>query len=269
MKKDINECTSKPKIILICFNFGKLSDYFSLWLKSIEKKHTVDFILFTDDKTIYNYPKNLAVDYYTFEYTKEFTQSKFDFNILIDRPYKFCDYRPAFGYIFYEKIKAYDFWGTCDLDVIFGNIHSFITYDILCSYDKILTRDHFVIYRNDPIIADRDVKWFNFKVTSDQNHKNPHQIFAWHKDGKLLRYFTNLEGLIQSEEFMYIHLKKRKMKIESSSYDSFLIVPNKFVDFDPEKVNKKIIRKYRQWRPLYYLKHLLIRNNNYRYGYIY
>ena len=42
----------------------------------------------------------------------------------------------------------YDFWGYCDIDLIFGNIRKFITDDILDKYDKILSRGHFTLFRN-------------------------------------------------------------------------------------------------------------------------
>lgn len=75
-------------------------------------------------------------------------QSKFDFPVSLERPYKICDFKPAFGLICSEYIQGYDFWGHCDFDMIFGDIRKYITDDLLNSYDKILPLGHLSIYRN-------------------------------------------------------------------------------------------------------------------------
>ncbi len=136
------------KIGMVAFYFGKLPNYFSLWLKSAELNVNIDFLLFIDDKSYQSYPQNVYVHYTSFVEIVEKTSSLFDFPINLTRPYKFCDYRPAFGYIFERELKGYDYWGTVDLDIIMGNINKFITNEILEKYDRILTRDHFTIYRN-------------------------------------------------------------------------------------------------------------------------
>ena len=69
-------------------------------------------------------------------------------DIEIKRPYKLCDFRPAYGLIFEEYLKNYDFWGHCDIDQIFGNIKNFVTEEVLNKYDKINKNGHFVLYRN-------------------------------------------------------------------------------------------------------------------------
>ena len=51
-------------IVFICPYFGKLpKGQFPLWLKSCENNPTIDWIIFTDDRTRYNYPKNVKVTY--------------------------------------------------------------------------------------------------------------------------------------------------------------------------------------------------------------
>ena len=47
-----------------------------------------------------------------------------------------------------DVIKNYDFWGHCDIDLVFGDIRKFITDDILNYYDKIFFRGHLSLYRN-------------------------------------------------------------------------------------------------------------------------
>lgn len=153
------------KIILICPFFGKLpQEHMNLWLQSCEKNPTIDWIIFTDDETNYNYPKNVRVEYMTFLELKSFFQKKFDFPISLERAYKLCDYKPAYGYIFSDYIKKYDFWGYCDMsDCIFGNIRTFLTDDILEQNDKIGFLGHLTLYKNDIEVNER------FKLKSNSS----------------------------------------------------------------------------------------------------
>lgn len=134
----------------ICFvipYFGKFPNYFPLWLKSVRENPSIDFLLFTDNE-ITDIPKNVKVIKYKFDEIKEYIQSKFDFKIVLNEPYEFCKYKPAYGYIFQEYLMEYDFWGYCDVDLIFGDLRHFITEDILNNYDKILSHGHLSLYRN-------------------------------------------------------------------------------------------------------------------------
>lgn len=141
LKKKYNLC-------LIIPYFGKLPNYFQLWLNSCKYNKTVDFLLYTDDSTEYNYPKNVKVKYMKFDDFKEKIQKNFDFQISLKNAYKLCDYKVAYGEILKDELKKYEFWGHCDLDLIWGDIRKFITDEILDKYDKILTRGHFTLYRN-------------------------------------------------------------------------------------------------------------------------
>jgi hypothetical protein len=50
--------------------------------------------------------------------------------------------------MFSDFLTDYDFWGNCDIDLLFGNLKSFINDDVLSRYDKILIRGHLTLYRN-------------------------------------------------------------------------------------------------------------------------
>ena len=67
---------------------------------------------------------------------------------IISKPYKMCDYKVAYGEMFQEYIKDYDFWGHCDADLIFGDIRKFVTDDILNKYDRLGVDGFFSLFRN-------------------------------------------------------------------------------------------------------------------------
>lgn len=136
------------KIIFIIPYFGRFNNYFDIWLNSCANNPTIDWLIFTDCKDNHDYPKNVKIKYTTFEELRTHFQSFYDFQISLEKPYKLCDYRPAYGEIFYEFIKDYDFWGYCDTDLIWGNLRTFFTDEILNNYDKIGNRGHCCLLRN-------------------------------------------------------------------------------------------------------------------------
>jgi hypothetical protein len=59
--------------------------------------------------------------------------------------------------IYAEYIQEYDFWGHCDIDIVWGHIRSFIDESILQKYQIISSRPgrisgHFCLYRNQETI---------------------------------------------------------------------------------------------------------------------
>lgn len=136
------------RTILFLPYFGKFPNYFQLYLQSCKYKRNFDWLIITDDLTIYEYPDNVKVVIKTFAEIKEYIQSKFDFEISLEKPYKLCDYRPAFGYIFQDYFTGYDFWGAVDPDCIWGDLDKYVTDDMLNKFDKLFILGHLSIYRN-------------------------------------------------------------------------------------------------------------------------
>lgn len=135
--------------------FGHLPNNFNLWLKSCEHNSTIDFIVLTDDQREFNYPKNVKVIYCSFDDIKKRIQNHFDFNVAIDTPWRLSLFKPAYGDIFLNELKDYDFWGYCDLDLMWGDIRSFITDDLLIEYERVGTKGHASIYRNSALVNSR------------------------------------------------------------------------------------------------------------------
>ena len=133
--------------------FGKFPNYFQFWLTSCAANPDFDWLIFTDNTEQYNYPDNVHIYHTTMEETVKRYQGHFDFRICLETPYKLCDFRPAYGEIYYDELKGYDFWGHCDTDLIWGDLSCFITDDILDKYDKIFEWGHCSLYRNTPVIS--------------------------------------------------------------------------------------------------------------------
>lgn len=136
-------------IIFIIPYFGHFNNYFEIWLNSCAHNPTVNWLIFTDCKNKYNYPNNVKVVYTSFAKIRTHIQSFYDFPISLEKPFKLCDFRPAYGEIFQEYIKDYDFWGYCDTDLVWGDIRYFLTDEILCRYSRIGAYGHCSIMKNE------------------------------------------------------------------------------------------------------------------------
>lgn len=145
---------TENKIVFICPYFGTIEKgKYKLWLKSCEKNSTIDFLLITNDNTAleFDLPDNVVPVNMTWDECRELMQNNFDFDLTVAYAYKICDFRPAFGEIFADYIKDYDFWGHTDSgDTILGDIRAFLSDDILNNYDKIHIYGHLTVFRNTP-----------------------------------------------------------------------------------------------------------------------
>lgn len=138
------------KIIFIVPYYGKWPAFFREWVYTggYLSDQNIDFMLVTDLKAPFELPANFKVLHMPLADLKRKIQLKFDFTVSLETPYKLCDMRPGYGYIFEDIISEYDFWGHCDVDLIWGNVRKFISDDILDNFDKIQYLGHFVLYRN-------------------------------------------------------------------------------------------------------------------------
>lgn len=136
------------KCVFIIPYFGQFKNYFSIFLESCAYNKDFNWIVFTDNEDSFDWPSNVKKIQMTFEEIKSKIQDKFDFKISLDAPYKLCDYKPAYGYVFEEMIKEYDYWGYCDCDLVFGSMDDFLSGVLEAGYDKLFAGGHCTIYKN-------------------------------------------------------------------------------------------------------------------------
>ena len=137
------------KVAFLIPYYGAFPNYFNLWLHSASNNPNFDFIFFSDiDCSSYAFPSNVQVNPIPFDALKTKIQDKFDFEICLDDPYKLCDFKPAYGYIFEEYLREYDLWGFIDIDLILGRIADFIPSETLQEFDIIGCHGHFTLFRN-------------------------------------------------------------------------------------------------------------------------
>lgn len=295
--------------IIICW-FGPLPDMFPLWCKSCAANPSVDWLLFTDQDPA-QVPDNVHVHRTAFAELGVLARRKLDFpDLSLETPYKLCDYKVMYGVIFEDWLKEYDFWGYCDLDMVFGDLRGFFTDEMLDRYDKLLSCGHLSLYRNTPEVNARyllsggkfsaeevmrspwnfafdewrgifriyrqnnfpmyeevpyaDISWthkrFSLHRRSSSKYCTPapdykRQVF-YYEGGRIFRAYLDGNGEVCSDQFLYIHLMKRKFPpvgedVLNSS--AFYCTPYGFLPKEPGRLpGKKGIGKLNPYRGLLY-----------------
>lgn len=205
------------KCLIICW-YGKIPDYYELWKCSCKNNSDYDFLLFTD-QNIKSDINNLKIINMEFGQIKELIERKLNINVNFSKPYKFCDFRPAYGVIFEDYIKEYDYCGHCDLDQVFGKISNFIPDEKIINFEKINHNGHFVLYKN--------VEKIN------NMFKNKGAIFNWNE------VFTNEENYAFDE---YTGINKIVDNNNVLQYSS-----NQFADIDKRYKRYKTVN-HRNWK---------------------
>jgi len=208
---------NKSIALLVCYQ-GSLPWYFNYFVHSCKYNPSIDFYIFSDDRTYTGaLPENVKVIYKTLDDISLLASKKLGFDINISSGYKLCDFKPAYGLIFSDILTDYAFWGHCDIDIIFGNIREFITDELLENHDLISVRHDyisgcFLLYRNTDklntlFLHSRDYK----KVfTSDKHYCFDETNFAHDAFGEGKEYDE-----IDTEIESMMHVVK---KLEAENY---------------------------------------------------
>lgn len=139
------------KIAIIVTWFGELPPYFKAWLKSAEKNTTIDFFCFFDHD-FETKSNNIFLIKSTMQDEINRISKAINEKITINNSYKFCDLRPSFGLGYADYLKDYQFWGYCDIDLVFGDIRTFLTDEVLDKYDRFYEYGHLSIFRNNDVM---------------------------------------------------------------------------------------------------------------------
>lgn len=245
---------AKSIIIITCW-YGSYPWYFPYFIHSCSFNPTIDFFIITDNtEPIPNKPSNITIIHKSLDEIKAIFSRKLGLTASIACPYKLCDFKPAYGFLFPEIIAGYDFWGQSDLDIICGDIRAFITDEMLDAYDFIsLRHDYttgcFALYRNNEKMNTFFMRSKDYKTvfSSAEFYSFCECNFLW-KDLAEGKSILELERNIDS--FTYL-IKSAEAKKEIRAHFDFILVegePGRIV-FD----NGKIIFKNQFEGILYHL----------------
>lgn len=222
MKKNMN------KIVLITCWYGKYPWYLPYYLHSCSFNPSIDFIIITDNTEELPFSaNNIKIINKDLDEIIALTSEKLGFQINIDYPYKLCDFKPAYGFMFPELIDGYDFWGHCDLDIIYGDIRAFFTPEFLDSYDYISVRHDYTtgcfgLYRNTDFINTYFKRSKDYqKVFSEQKHYCFDECnFVW---DELTNGQSIFEVPTEIESFTHLMKDADKKQILRTHFDFILM----------------------------------------------
>lgn len=139
------------RICIINVYFGTFPNYFPLWLKSAEKNTNIDFFIFSDTNCE-NLPPNVRIICSSLADIKQRAENALGFEVMLDTPYKCCDYKAIYGLLFKDELQGYDYWGHCDLDLIWGDLEKCFIENEITRYDRFFFLGHLSLYRNNDTV---------------------------------------------------------------------------------------------------------------------
>lgn len=167
---------NNTRIAIIVPYFGRWPEWIDLYLFSCARNSFIDWHFFTDCEPKQQ-KKNVFFTYLSFEdYCKQVSE-KLKIEFKPTSAYKLCDLKVFYGYIHSDILKKYEFWGFGDVDVIWGDIKSFYTNQMLDRYDVFSTHadrlsGHLAILKNNPKYTEMCFKIKNWqqRLTAKNNY---------------------------------------------------------------------------------------------------
>jgi len=178
-------------IVLIVPYIGKWPFWFDAYLVSIAKNPTINWLFITDCEIPVEHPSNVQF------IPTNLDELNLKINAVLETevpltPRKLCDIRPAYGKIFQEYIRDYDFWGFCDVDIVWGDIRKFITDEMLSHYDIISSRKkklsgHFTIFRNNDKLNNyyKTIPEYDYLIRQERYMWAEEQVYTKHLQSQL------------------------------------------------------------------------------------
>ena len=111
----------RGKALLIIPYFGSFGPWFPLYLHSLGTQQTLDLLLLSDVRPP-GLPANARHVPMTFDQLRELATARLATPVRLHRMRNICDLRPAYGLIFEEFTRGYEYWGFGDEDVLYGNL---------------------------------------------------------------------------------------------------------------------------------------------------
>lgn len=135
--------------------FGRAPAWLPAFLQSCGANPSVQWFIYTDVEVPGRLPANVEM---TPMHLREFNArcsgalgTKIDVQSTFLK--KLSDLKPAYGLVFADDLRPFDFWAYSELDVIWGDIRSWMTDDLLAEHDVISATKyklcgHFTLFRN-------------------------------------------------------------------------------------------------------------------------
>ncbi|MDO6592925.1 DUF6625 family protein [Neptuniibacter sp. 1_MG-2023] len=241
-------------IALIIPYYGSFPNYFSLYVNSLAKNPNIHVYMFTDCFYDGFIPDNLHMVESNIEHFKSLVKSKLDVDAKINRGYKLCDFKPAYGVIFEDYITEYEYWAMGDIDVIYGDVLNNLpdgweTYDVISMVPEWISGS-FCIFKNTNKV--------NYLFSLSNNWENVFSAennFAFDECNYLyeeLRQGKNILDIDDLESFTFIVKREAEKGLLKIWFDENLIKEKIFRNLDHVRMLNGSLYKVNGQEIVYY-----------------
>lgn len=151
--------SADERVVFLLPYLGDWPRWMPLFLRSCATNPAAHFVLLGDRTLAQPLPANVSFTRITTDEVEERVRSRLGVNLRLRDPHKLCDLRPFFPTLFAEIVEAYDFWGYCDLDMVFGDLsrvldrESLRNTDVFSAWDGRQLVGHFTLLRGSPEVS--------------------------------------------------------------------------------------------------------------------
>lgn len=195
---------AEPSIVFLIPYFGRWPFWMPFFLRSCSANPTISWVLYSDCGVPESLPDNVRYVHTSYAAYCELVSSRLGVDFQPQRTYKLCDLKPALGLVHEEDIGGFDFWGFSDLDVIYGQLRDYFTFEKLARYDFFSTHErrvsgHLCLMRNTEKMRNAFWKIPNYRerLCDEKSHALDEgafsRIFLWRKN--FPKPLFNLVGL--------------------------------------------------------------------------
>jgi hypothetical protein len=148
--------TFDKRIVLVITWFGPLPFWLPAFLLSCSYNPGISWLIFSDSTPPPWIPANVKFLHLSIDTFNKRASEALKLKVCVSSTfaYKLCDLKIMYGRIFENELKGFDFWGCCDMDIVWGDICSFLKPKVLDEFDVITSRigrisGHFCLFRNE------------------------------------------------------------------------------------------------------------------------
>jgi hypothetical protein len=155
------------RVLLIIDYFGRWPDWIDVFLRSCAHNPSIDWRIHTDCPLPALRPANVHFVQQSFDDYCRQASERLDvqFSPFLREEGKpprplyinLCDLRPCYADVHAQAVQEYDYFGWCDIDLVFGNLRRFLTPEVLekdvVTFSSDLVSGHFTLLRNDRRVA--------------------------------------------------------------------------------------------------------------------
>lgn len=121
----------QPRIVILVAYFGRWPFWMDFYLETLRRNPDVHWRFYTDCGVPANAPDNATFIEVPYEDYQAEVCRKLDVQFDPSKFYKLCDIKPAYGYLHADEIQGYDYWAFADIDVVYGDLLSYLTPEML------------------------------------------------------------------------------------------------------------------------------------------